>query len=469
MDEYEVSTKAAATRDARSATPTESDRRGEYQERPQSLGDDRRTDHDVGSARCRPVLEVDIRHLNLLLILLLSCQDQPQQPPCTPEDIVRGPWAVGYHSTRAEVRWETTSLGCGGIRIRRKSGGDWLAQVGSTQTPLSRRLSLTEGVPGRPDQAGTSILHRVELQNLMPGTCYQYQVSQTESVTIGRFCTAPRLESRETIRFGVLGNTHPHRGVDLALYDRLAAWSPSIILHTGNIQHYEGLAETWSDWFARTKPLLQSAAILPVIGNRDLEVVEETVVEDGSPPLEFQEYFQTIWGENGHTGIGNNYAYRIGGLLVLALDSEGNDRNMWDDATQQWLIELLSTAEADPTYRFAVVIFHRALYTRSLHGGQDALRSEFVNLVAPFRVRLILNGQSHCYERFIESERTWVVSGGGGASLHDCDERFDQLELAQQAAESVHHWIGFTLTASGLTGEVFDTDDRLIDRFEIGG
>lgn len=415
-----------------------------------------------------------MRLLILLVFLASGCQligdgDAPTPEPCSPQPVVRGPWAVGYHMTQADIRWETEVAGCGGIRLRRESGGEWLAQVASSEEIVNRTLAVGEGVLERPDIPGPSVQHRVNLQNLEPGTCYQYQISQTAEVVTGRFCTAPRLDSRSPLRFALIGDTNPAMGTTAGLYQNLADWTPSAILHAGDIQYYDSFIETWADWFVRSEPLLRSAAILPVVGNHELEVLDERLEPEGTLPRDFTEYYQPMWGDHGHSGPGNNYAFRMGGLLVLALDSEWDPQDMWTQEVQQWVVQTLVQAESDPSYRFAVVMFHRPLMTRSRYGGQTERRAQFVNLVAPFRVKLILSGHAHCYERFIDSGRTWIVSGGGGALPHRCDQEHEDLALAQQAAHTTYHWVGFTLTASGLTGEVFDADDQVIDRFEIGG
>ena len=139
-----------------------------------------------------------------------------------------------------------------------------------------------------------------------------------------------------------------------------------------------------------------------------------------------------------------------GGVDVIILDSTQTD----SEEQREFLTQSLADSE-DPT----IVVFHHPVLSCVEHGDAPVMD----DWVAEFdeEVFLVLTGHDHTYQRFQDGNVTYVVTGGGGATLQDPTEcGVDHPE--QLAGGSLHHFLvldqsdGFTLTALDVNGEVFD-------------
>jgi hypothetical protein len=213
---------------------------------------------------------MDVRRL-LPLFLISACPDSA--PPCEPQELIRGPWAVGLYTREAEIRWETAEPGCGGLRFAIDGTENWLGSVASQTTAFERTISFGEGNLDAPDQASTRYIHRVGLRNLTPNTCYSYQISQQTMVQSGRVCTASE-DAQATTTFGLIGSTEPTGEATSTLYGQIATAQPQAIFHLGDIQHYSNTLDSWSAWFNRSQTILGTAQILPVVGDKEFETLE---------------------------------------------------------------------------------------------------------------------------------------------------------------------------------------------------
>jgi predicted phosphodiesterase len=144
-----------------------------------------------------------------------------------------------------------------------------------------------------------------------------------------------------------------------------------------------------------------------------------------------------------------------GPIDVLFLDS--NDAGSQDQ--EDFLIEALGASE-DPT----VVIFHHAAYSCGSHGDSEAVIDEWVPQFDD-DVFLVLNGHEHNYQRFEDDGVTYVVTGGGGASLTELKECRDD-HPSRMAGEATHHFVALELDDS-LSVTAIDLDGNVIDEFAL--
>lgn len=136
-----------------------------------------------------------------------------------------------------------------------------------------------------------------------------------------------------------------------------------------------------------------------------------------------------------------------------------------DSAQAQWLDARL--AEAGPALR--VVVFHQPAWSCALHGSTPAVDSTWVPILEAHHVALVINGHDHYYERFRStSDVTYVVTGGGGASLYARQSSCSGVPPSQATAQR-HNFLAIeikgrrlTLRAVSESGTVFD--EALITR-----
>lgn len=143
-----------------------------------------------------------------------------------------------------------------------------------------------------------------------------------------------------------------------------------------------------------------------------------------------------------------------GAIDVVILDSTQPESGEQLD----FLTTTLAESE-DPT----IVVFHHPRYSCGSHGDTDGL-DEWIDAFDE-DVFLVLAGHEHNYQRYEEGGITYVVSGGGGATLTGLAEcPADHPE--RTVGESVHHFIA--LEQSGdLKATVLDVNGDALDEWQL--
>lgn len=162
-------------------------------------------------------------------------------------------------------------------------------------------------------------------------------------------------------------------------------------------------------------PILdQGAALLPVLGNHDVEDGHalEQVAALGMP--------------------GRWYAAEVGPALVVGLDS-----TLVDDPDQlAWLEATLVSA----TSEWVIVTMHHPAYSAGYHGSTEEIQQTWVPLFARYGVDLVLAGHDHDYQRSTLIEGvTYIVSGAGAKTRPTARADFTAY------AASVRHYLDVTI------------------------
>jgi hypothetical protein len=108
------------------------------------------------------------------------------------------------------------------------------------------------------------------------------------------------------------------------------------------------------------------------------------------------------------------YSFTQGNVRCIALDT-----NQFDPVQQQWLKRQLSQPlpVGKPPY-WTIVYGHHPIFSSGMHGNNASLFKSLKPLLEGGHVDLYLAGHDHDYERFTPVNGvTYIVSGGGGASL----------------------------------------------------
>ena len=151
------------------------------------------------------------------------------------------------------------------------------------------------------------------------------------------------------------------------------------------------------------------------------------------------------------------YVRRVKDVQLIVLDSNGVTT-----AQTRWLKRVL--AKRTPLRR--IVVFHHPPYTCGGHLGSSAVQRAWVPLFERYRVRLVLNGHDHNYQRFQRKGVTYVVHGGGGAGLYAlraCPRGYPR----RVAARVGHGFLHLTVGPDGVVVQVLDLAGKAIDRFRV--
>jgi hypothetical protein len=259
-----------------------------------------------------------------------------------------------------------------------------------------------------------------------------------------------------------IGDTNPILGHTRGVLNHALPDAPEFVVHVGDI-HYYSSTETWAYWFGAMAPMLREAAFLPAIGNHE----DETQLE----PTDFADYYDRLFHQPSLDGMPAYFRFSWGGVWFHAVDTEAP----FDSGSPQyqWLAQSLTDAASRPGFRFSVVYMHRNLYTLGDSAPQvDQRRSLGPEFMAS-KVRLVLSGHMHGYERFEVGDITYVTTAGGGAVIGDVNANVPNYPMdvpLRVAAAPAYHAMIFDVTPMGaatrLHGRAIDESGQVIDELD---
>jgi 3',5'-cyclic AMP phosphodiesterase CpdA len=157
---------------------------------------------------------------------------------------------------------------------------------------------------------------------------------------------------------------------------------------------------------------------------------------------------------------GRYYRRAIGPVELYLLDS-----NDVDDAQTTWLRRTLSRSRA----RWKLAVFHHPAFTCGAYESHPAVVARWVPLFERYRVRLVLSGHDHNYQRFAPRRGVrYLVHGGGGRGLYDvgqCPTRYPR----RLAAREEHGFLYVVIRGNRLSGWSVTPQGGRTDHFAFAG
>jgi len=154
------------------------------------------------------------------------------------------------------------------------------------------------------------------------------------------------------------------------------------------------------------------------------------------------------------------YRLRLRQVELFLLDS-----NDVDDAQTTWLRRSLARSTA----RWKIAVFHHPAFSCGKYGSHDEIVSTWVPLFERHRVRLILSGHDHNYQRFAPRNGVrYVVHGGGGRGLYrvrNCPSTYPR----RVAARNEYGFLYLVTQRDRLEGWAVRVDGRRTDHFVVPG
>jgi hypothetical protein len=240
-------------------------------------------------------------------------------------------------------------------------------------------------------------------------------------------------------RFVVLGDWGTGLESSDVVPERMCKWRRKhafdLVVTTGDNIYPDGSASYFEDNFFEPFSCLLDGGVRwrSALGNHD-------VVTDGGEP----ELDEPAFGMRGR-----NYVERVSGVRFVIANS--------NDIRPGWLRRKLGAEDGD---LWTVVSFHHPVFSPGEHGSTPGFSDWMPKLFARKGVNLVVNGHDHLYgvTKAVRGVR-YAVTGGGGASLHDCH---DEPKVVR--CEERHHFLyvratddAMTVRAVPATGKVFDT------------
>lgn len=256
---------------------------------------------------------------------------------------------------------------------------------------------------------------------LSPGVRVDYAVA-------GATGSAAALPAQGPLRFAVIGDSGTGKKAQWDVAARLAQAAPHFVLHTGDIVYPRGGLEDYGPrYFAPYKETLSRAPVYPAAGNHDYADARlfagrgrrriETYKRIHRKPL----YYSFDLGPAHLVSLDVNRAWGVKAAPDIGPGSP-------QDA---WLKEDLAASRAP----WKIVFLHVPVHASEDHGDHERLRAWLEPLLEEHRVRLVLQGHDHIYERSAPIKgTTFITVGTSGAGLHPRRDRPDDPRFAARLA-----------------------------------
>jgi predicted phosphodiesterase len=236
--------------------------------------------------------------------------------------------------------------------------------------------------------------HAVVLRHLKPDTQYHYRVLSDNNVLARAVFQTGKTADRP-FKFAVLGDSGSGTTRQYLVAQQVENQAVDLVIHTGDVVYPSGKDKDYpARFYLPYKNLLARIALLPAIGNHDLETANGQAWLDNFV-LPGQERF---------------YSFSYGNALFVALDSYRSNRE-----SARWLEAQL--AGTDKLWKF--VYFHEPPFSnhKNRSGHADA-RGLWVPLFSRYRVDVVFSGHDHMYTRFQPRDGIhYIVEGLGGNSF----------------------------------------------------
>ena len=188
------------------------------------------------------------------------------------------------------------------------------------------------------------------------------------------------------------------------------------------------------------------------------QIPEKCLIDRGIP-------YRAVWGNHDAGGSSTGtvlktparwYTFTSGPVRFVMLDAN-------QPSSQSQLTFLKSTLAAE-TVLPVIVAYHQGTRTAGLHPPQLVQQRLWEPLFIKYKVKLVLQGHNHLYERINYKGITYVTTGGGGNSaLYPCSRKTVGLVLCKP----IHHFLMVEATPTKFGVRAIGTNGAIIDRFRI--
>lgn len=314
--------------------------------------------------------------------------------------------------------------------------------------------------PDQPDKPGEFTVQEVGFDRLKAGEDYEWIIHLGEGKQVtGDFRAPPPRGAAFEMAF--LSDTMHPKSADVGKL--LAEGNPDVLLHGGDIQYQTNPLDTYNALFSALADVFKLAPTHFCVGNHEQEEHDE-----------FDLFYRRLFAARRNSKPVKYHGFTYGGVRFLVLDSEDDFQK--GSKQYQWLEKELSSAQSDSEIRYPVVAYHRPFFTFSESSPSFSTRDVFHPLFQKYGVRLVLNGHNHCYERFEADGITYVVDGGGGASLYFIDASKSEVlaerpedENRHKASERSHGALFGRVNSDGSIDFVRKSiDGKKSDEFSVG-
>lgn len=254
-------------------------------------------------------------------------------------------------------------------------------------------------------------------------------------------------KTAKSLKFCVYGDTRDGHEIHKRIVALMLKQNPDLIVQTGDLVRTGSDNSLWAIYDEITGEARKKVPFYSARGNHDVGGTgyEERVT---SPYTSGNKLYYSFDKASCH-------------FIALAIDT----KSAYDaeSAQYKWLIEdLESTKKSKPAHIF--VFFHVPPYSIGSHGSDLDVRKVLCPVFQKYGVRAVLTGHDHNYYRTTREGITYIVTGGGGASLYDVHP--DQA-IEGDKFEKVHNCVVVEVKDKTVSFTALRDDGTTLDSFVL--
>ncbi|MCX6232008.1 MAG: metallophosphoesterase [Bacteroidetes bacterium] len=239
----------------------------------------------------------------------------------------------------------------------------------------------------------------------------------------------------------IYGDTRSNYITHQKIINDFIPYHPQIVIHTGDEVYVGFLKKQWKTFNKITAEIRKTALYFPVPGNHEMEAKE--YYDNFNLPEPKKWYF-----------------YEKDGLLLLFINTNLD----FDVNSQQYAYFSKILEEKSKTASYIIAITHHPPYSTGPHKGKAAeLQKTLVPLFEKYHVSAVFSGHVHAFEHSVAKSIHYVITGGGGATLHP--QKY-KSSISKKYYCGYHYCI-LNILKDKIQLNVYDDNNNLIYNFDI--
>lgn len=327
------------------------------------------------------------------------------------------------------------------------------------EKPLAAKVRVFDSNNTREFNSETqSKSHFIKITGLEPGLTYEYEIicgnGQIQTPKGDRsFQIRTACRAGESFTFAVYGDTRPgenkttrhHQGI----INKIIPQEPMFCLVLGDMVDDGAKTDLWDEFFRIESGLLRRSVIYPVLGDNDF-ANGRGIYSEFFPSLA-QGYYKFEWGGVQFFGL-RAWGTRGG---------QSSDEFNVESPQMKWLESELAKDEVQKA-PFRAVFLHDPVYI-SRGRTSDVLRRTLAPLFKKYKVDVVF-ASWHLYERSVNDEITYIITGGAGAELIWMDK---DKSYPSQAEAREYHFCKVDINSDAMTISAIAENGTVLDSITL--
>jgi len=292
--------------------------------------------------------------------------------------------------------------------------------------------------------------HILNLNNLMPGIIYFYEISCDGDTKSGSFRARPDTDLAnfsffaygDTRTFPENHNLVAEQILKLIKSDKL---NQTFIVSTGDMVANGNNESDWTKQFFEAKyqgiqQMLANMPYMTAMGNHE------------GQGILFEKYFPYDYSSENQFC----YSFDYGIVHFVVIDQFANYRE--GSEQYKWIIKDMENNKG----KWIIAMMHKPGYTAGGHRDSKDVKKVLQPIFQKYNVKLVLTGHNHYYARAEVDGITHITTGGGGAPLYNAKMKNHIVTI-----DKSYHFCKIDVSSDSLTISAIRSDGSLIENFKI--